>query len=147
MSDSRHDEEALRKLVERYFHALDERDMDAIGECFTSDAQASFNGSGAVLEGRDTILRAFTYISTFPLSTHVLGNTWIDLEKSTGVVHAVAYLKASDGGGGGRMLVRGLRYDDQYCKEGGQWRFRHRSHRALWQYAADFVDPWLPAKN
>lgn len=147
MAERLSDEHELRKLVERYFHALDQRDMESIGECFAINALASYNGGDVTYEGRETIVREFAFINSFPTSIHVLANASIDPESREGVVYAVAYLKTVQEDGPARMLVRGLRYEDRYVQEDEQWRFQSRDHFPLWQYDADFVAPWIPGRT
>ena len=136
------DELALRALIERYFHALDRRDMDTIGECFATDAHASFNAGDVTLEGREAIVRDFQAINAFPTSIHALASASVDPTRREGVVYAVAYLTTAVDGGESRVMVRGIRYEDRYVQEDGQWRFESRDHYALWQYEAECVPPW-----
>jgi hypothetical protein len=137
------DEQELRGLVERYFHSLDHRDMSALGECFATDAHASYNDGATTVDGRDEIVREFAAIARFPSSIHVLANASVDVERREGVVYAVAYLTSPDEE---RILVRGLRYDDRYAHEDGQWRFQSREHHPLWQFEADAVPPRVPGR-
>jgi ketosteroid isomerase-like protein len=142
MGEMTSDELALRALVERYFNALDRRDLKTIGECFASDAHASFNAGNVILEGREAIVRDFEFINTFLSSVHALASASVDTARQEGIVFAVAYMQTVQGDGEPRLLVRGIRYDDRYIQEDGQWRFQSREHRALWQYDAECVSPW-----
>ena len=142
MPDLLSDNLALRALVERYFNALDRRDLKTIGECFARDAHASFNAGEVILDGREAIVRDFEFINTFPSSIHALASASVDSVEREGVVYAVAYMQTVDDDGAAQMNVRGIRYDDRYTEEDGRWRFQSRAQRALWQYDAKCVRPW-----
>jgi ketosteroid isomerase-like protein len=142
MTDTLRDEQALRALVERYFSSVDRRDVPTLVQCFASDAEFSLYDRQVVANGREAIEREFEHVHDLPLSIHSLANAWIDVQGRKGVVHATAYLKQIDQDGATRILVRGLRYDDEYVQEDGQWRFQSRAHHPLWQYEAESVDPW-----
>ncbi len=83
-------------------------------------------------------------VNTLPPSIHDLANASLDLPGTRGVVCAIAYLKSIQPDGEARMLVRGLRYDDEYVQERGQWRFQSRAHHVLWQYEAECLSLWNP---
>jgi len=53
-------------------------------------------------------------------------------------------LVVDDGGGKGRIRVRGLRYIDDFVKTPEGWRIRHRVHIPIWQYEVVSVPPGLP---
>ncbi len=142
MGESTSDEFALRALVERYFNALDQRDMEAIRTCFATDAYASFNGGEITLEGRDAIVGDMEFIKTWPSTIHALASASVDEERGTGVVFAVAFVQTTGDDGEQHMLVRGIRYDDRYVQQDGAWRIQRREHRALWQYDAAIQTPW-----
>jgi hypothetical protein len=108
-------------LMHRYFEALDSRDFETVGGCFTQDASLSFHPAvpdpvtDAVrpVVGRSAIRDTARGVLQFHATTHVLaslavspsGNTFIS--KTRCVVYAVP--REPDGS---RLLLRGLLYTD-----------------------------------
>jgi 3-phenylpropionate/cinnamic acid dioxygenase small subunit len=126
------DRAAIQDLLARYARALDLRDFDAVGACFTPDAHAEY--SGVVLEpGVESILRHLRGISSIPASTHLIGNVLIDFHRDVADVssQAVVHLVLSRGEAP-RVRVRGLFYRDRVVRQDGAWRIAERIHRADW---------------
>jgi ketosteroid isomerase-like protein len=118
----------IRELVARYCFAVDERDVDGIGDCFTRggafrsyDGKMDATGRAAVIEqfhGRFAVLgpsNHFTHdqVVTFDES---------DSGSAKGLVNAHAEVVRN-----GRPLLASLRYHDEYRREEGRWRFEVRT--------------------
>lgn len=137
--------EAIRDLVVRYGMAVDDRDMDAVGDGFTDDAVFRHGDDSIVNHGRDEIvafytdrLRAFGATYHYPHS-HLIELDANDPDRATGVVCAHAEL-----GIDGRTYVTALRYHDQYRREDGEWRFAERRLAMLYYMdLAELVDGGL----
>ena len=144
------EDSALRALNERYFNALDQLDFEAIGDCFTTDAVASYLGGDWELEGRQAIVERLGALRSFDCSIHVPATMALSLdaggETGNGVVFAVATLALTQEGSQ-RVVVRGLRYTDRYVLDRGTWRIAHRTQDPLWQYEVPAVAPSIPAQH
>lgn len=121
------DLEAIRALVARYGFAIDDRDLAAVGALFTQDGRfrsrdgvMDANGRPAVLaqfEGRFAALGPTNHFS----HDHVI---WLDDAapgRARGLVSSHAEVVRN-----GRPMVVALRYEDEYRREDGTWRFADR---------------------
>ncbi len=132
----------VREVLERYLHSLDARDRDALSSCFSTDATARFHAGRAEERstcGRDAIVdEIFQNQFRVDCSNHTLSNIVIRLKgyRASSITFAVAHLVI-----GSKVLVRGLRYDDELVKVSGDWRIESRLHTPLWQYDAAAVEP------
>jgi uncharacterized protein (TIGR02246 family) len=123
---------AITDVIARYGLALDDRDFEAAGACFTEDAQATF--SGVVLAaGRAAIVAHVSGLASLAASTHLFGLPVIEVAPDGDSAHvettAVAFLAAADGG---PVRTRGLRYKDEFVRLGDVWLIRERVHRVDW---------------
>jgi hypothetical protein len=140
--------EELRALNERYFHALDQCDLAAVGACFTDNAESIYLGGEWILSGREQLVERLQVIRTFASSIHVPTTMSFssDGDRATGTVYAIAHIAIGDGDVA-RLAVRGLRYVDEYTREGGTWRIRTRRQDPLWQYEVPTVPPEIPGQQ
>jgi len=122
---------AIRELVARYSAAVDDRDVDAIVDCFTRDG--AFVGQA----NRDTrgseAIRAYyrSRISRFGASfhyPHAFITEFDGDDDAHGVVSAHAEMAIA-----GEAVWTALRYHDRYRREEGRWRFAERSLR-FWYF-------------
>lgn len=133
----------IRTILERYFHAVDRRDFELLGTCFTDDVDFEFNLETKIeVKGRDALVARFMGMNKPHASSHSMSNTGITVTGNTArsttfaVVHAVMAP-----GPDARVLIRGLRYDDEFVYGTDGWRIRRRRHNPLWQYEAKTVTP------
>ncbi len=118
----------IRELAARYCFAVDERDVEEIGECFTRDgAFRSYDGKmdaagrAAVIEqfhGRFAVLGPSNHFT----HDHVITFDDSDSDAAKGLVNAHAEVVRN-----GRPLLASLRYHDAYRREAGRWRFHVRT--------------------
>ena len=132
--------DAITDVIARYGRALDDRDFEAAGACFTEDAQATF--SGVVLApGRAAIVAHVSGLASLAASTHLFGLPVIELAADGRTAHvettAVAFLAAADDGS---VRTRGLRYRDQFVRVGQEWLIRERVHRVDWMTESASID-------
>lgn len=113
---------AVRWIVSRYCHLVDDRDFDAAADLFTEDAR--FHLSNQDLKGREAI-RA--WMDSIPESMfHLVTNVVVSNGSKVGSVHAVCDL-AAGGKADGAWLIRSLgRYHDTLEGEGRGIRFTQR---------------------
>lgn len=139
----------IRSVIERYFSAVDRRDFDLLATCFTKDVEFELNLETTIrLNGVEALMDRMRSLPSPTASSHGLANTSIavdgDKAKSTTftVVHALVGPVV-----GGTLLIRGLRYDDDFRRDGGVWRIARRAHNPLWQHIATSVDPRVVPKS
>jgi len=136
---------ALRRLCEQYFYALDHNDAAAMIDCFAENCRYRVNMDPPVeMNGREEIESGFREPwnpRLFVGSNHTLSHHTLSVADGhvTGVAYAVAHLLLPSSGRK-PIVVRGLRYDDEYVKEGGRWRMGIRIHNPLWQYEVAATD-------
>jgi hypothetical protein len=131
------DRAQLRELVARYGIAIDDRDIEVIGELFTADGRfrsqdgvMDARGRAAVLEqfrGRFAALKATNHIAHDQILT--FGE---DADSVCGLVTSHAEVWRN-----GRALIAALRYRDTYRRERGRWRFADRLLSFLYYLPVD----------
>lgn len=135
----------IRYVAEQYFAGLDNNDKRILASCFDDDAEVCYHyGTPGQFRqrGGDVIV---DYLikngSNSRVRTHVMANFHVaaaGVDRATAITHAVANLWRDD-----RILVRGLRYEDDFILAAGKWRIAARVHRPLWQYEAIPTSPSL----
>jgi ketosteroid isomerase-like protein len=131
---------AIGRLLVTYADACDDRDFDAVAECFTPDATASYGGRELV-PGVAAVVEHVRGLERFLASTHQVSNVRVDVAADGRTARArssaVAWLVAP--GQPPVLLVRGLRYRDELRRDGDRWRITRRVHvvRWMWEGRAD----------
>ena len=136
----------VRSVIDRYFHCVDSLSWDLLAAIFTEDATFEFNFSTTekkVLKGGQVIADYFQERNRiFRTKTHYVGHAEISIVDATAKadVYAISNVVIED-----KIAIRGLRYADELVKgSDGNWRFKSRLHRGLWQHYATFVAPEVP---
>jgi ketosteroid isomerase-like protein len=132
----------IRTVIERYFNAIDRRDYDLLATCFTPDVAFELNLATKIdLHGRDAVVAWMKGTPKPFASSHALSNTSIlvDGEEAHSTTFAVVHVVMEVDGG--RVMVRGIRYDDRLVREGEVWRIAQRRHDPLWQYETIAMQP------
>jgi len=121
------DRAELRELVARYGIAVDDRDIDALTELFTPDAEfRSADGvMGAV--GREAVIEQFRgRFAALKATNHIAHDQILELgpdpDAAAGLVSSHAEVCRN-----GRVLLAALRYRDRYRRHEGRWRFAERA--------------------
>jgi ketosteroid isomerase-like protein len=138
----------VRTVIERYFNAIDRRDYALLATCFTQDVDFEFNLETKIaVKGRDALIARMSAIPRPAASSHALSNTSIDIDAdgATAVTFAVVHVILGQIDGG-KVLVRGIRYDDRLVREEGHWLIAARRHNPLWQYETVATLPWVPER-
>lgn len=119
---------AIRQLIEDYADAVFRRDAAAWSACWTADA--SWSLSGHVVEGRAQIVALWeSAMAGFPFVAFFAqpGLIEVDGERGSGRVYTHELLEKPDG-----TIDRPVgRYDDEYRKIDGEWRFASRTYTLL----------------
>lgn len=114
----------LSDLVHEYGVAVDGRDMDALAQMFVRDAALAH--TDGVEAGRDAVMayyrrRLGEYTTTYHYAHTQAVRFGAGDNEASGVVTAHAELSI-----GGEAVWIALRYNDEYVREDGRWRFRSR---------------------
>ena len=132
------DREEIHELIARYGRAVDDRDWDALRAQYTPDA--IFDSAVGRSVGVDAIIdyyeeRTSAYVASYhyPHSSEIVFETD---DHATGVVCAHAELTIE-----GDTIMVALRYQDDYRRIDGRWRFYERNTNLL--YVLKLTD--LPA--
>ena len=131
------DRNAILDLIARYSNAVDDRDIEAVGELFCEDgAFGRFNGTDRA-EGRQAIVAFYNErLGLVGPSFHYPHAHLIEFESNTsatGVVTAHAEMGVGD-----KMVLTGFRYQDRYRKDAdGRWRFLERLTRFYYMMSHD----------
>jgi SnoaL-like domain len=124
---------AIYRLLVDYADAIDTRDRERVGRCFTVDATATYAGT-AVGPGREVIVEYLWEQLTSRTSTHFVGNVQIDFTGAT-TATTNSFVMATHLVGDGdafRLKLRGLRYLDEVVLVGDAWQIRTRRHVPVW---------------
>ena len=136
------DHEAIRNLLGRYARAVDLRDFEAIGNCFTEDAIASYSGL-KIPQGRDHIVRYIKGVERIKHSQHfnTVMTIEVDGDRAKTLSYSIAVLIQEEENEHS-SIARGLTYTDQLIKIEGSWKISNRIHTADWQWAMPaFMNP------
>ena len=127
----------LADLIARYYNAVDDRDIELVGELFCEDGVfGRFNGTDRA-EGREAI-KQFYYERLGPIGPsfhypHAQLIEFDDDDHATGVVTAHAEMGIQ-----GKMVITGFRYQDRYRRDpDGAWRFLQRLSRFFYMMSHD----------
>ena len=111
------DEAALRRTAEVYAAGADRRDKVLWTEVMTEDCV--IEGPGFRIAGRDAVLGSIDLLTR-------------NGDRAEGETYSTAdHLVAADGGKS--LLCWSIRYQDQWRREGGAWRFSHRTLIVDWE--------------
>ena len=141
MNDSQlRDLDDIRRSIGRYFWALDDHDWPAVGQCFTDDVSAIYDGV-VLAGGRQALEKALASgtpgitagIEELKLWTHFVGLSRIDLngDIASAETPAIAHIVHTRGGQQ-RMLIRSLRYLDVLVRTADGWKIAEREHTCDW---------------
>ena len=114
---------AINDLVVAYATLLDDAQWDQLGELFTEDGVFASPNSTTV--GRGAIIENFKVKhAPFPVTwhdPHGVAVEFDDDDNARGTVIGYAELASSEA-----TVVTSIRYQDDYRREGGRWRFARR---------------------
>ena len=118
------DREAIRSLRFRYHECINGEELDAIPGLFTEDAELDFDYLGKAT-GRAEIAKFFQQVeSLLSFVKQFIHNHAVDVQGDHG--KGYAYLEAKTIAKGEAYVVA-ARYDDEYVKQNGQWKFKKMS--------------------
>lgn len=135
---------AVRRIMERYFLALDLRDFSSMQDCFEEGVHATYGGH-ALASGRQAVVEYVERALANATSTrHLLTGLHVQAGGPNLLVArtlALAYVLTQDtlGGTTPGLHIRGIQYRDVLRLDCAQWRIRERQHIVDWttQMGAD----------
>lgn len=115
------DREAIRTLRYRYHECINEWNVEDIPDLFTDDGDLDFDYLGKA-HGRAELTKFFNGIDKIlSFVKQFIHNHAIDVEGDQG--KGSSYLEAKSISKGEAYFVA-ARYDDEYVKQNGQWKFK-----------------------
>ena len=131
------DIEAVRRLRNHYHECINDGRYDEIPFLFTADASLDFSYIGRT-RGREKITKFFAVTpDVLPFIKQFIHNHIIDLDGDGGT--GVSYMEARTVNKGIAYVVAG-RYDDEYVREDGKWKFKSMNFDAY--YTVPFNEGW-----
>jgi SnoaL-like domain len=119
----------IAELLARYAFLIDDHEFDALGELFTPDAR--FGSPGSTHVGREAIVANYRALGDlYPVTLHEARGfvlEFTDDEHARGQVTGFSE-QASDR----HTVITSFRYDDDYVRLHGRWRFASRRVRTLY---------------
>jgi ketosteroid isomerase-like protein len=134
----------VREIIERYFFAVDAKDRNALINCFSADAEASYHWmtpeQKTIVGGAAVAEDVYAACSRFTSSTHSIANLIVDVtgEGAEANTFAIAHVIRDTS-----LVVRGLRYQDKLVRTTQGWRIAWRKHTPMWQTEATVQSPRL----
>lgn len=133
LADTNADEWALRRLTYLYAKAMDRNEPDTLRDIFRADAV--IESPVAVQSGIDEILGVPPMLDKMFASTmHTVLNQTVEIngDSATGETYGVAYQLKKPKDGVHERLDWGIRYQDQFVRNGGRWQFARRTLIIEW---------------
>lgn len=136
---------AIEQLAGVYPILVDSHDLDALIDLFTHDAE--FLRAGSVHSGLDEIRRFFDQIMrSYSLTVHTVHQHLVDL--TAGATTAVGVqMGHGEVAIDGRRMLASYRYDDEYRREDGHWRFARRQMRYQYFSGHDLLGDSLAGRQ
>ena len=127
---------AIRELVDDYAFLADSGEAQKQADLFTEDTvyiveYLDMPEANQTLTGRDALVPLFEGLASYHTKTHFNGQSKVyDLTEDTarGIVYCLAHHITLEDGQQSNM-VASIRYDDDYVKVDGQWKFAKRHLR------------------
>ena len=132
------DKAALKALVDAFSNLADQKDNATQALLFTEDAVVDTYVEGqlfASLKGRKEIEDTFTgFMATFETSYHINGQHTAELDgnRATAVHYCLVVLISTVDGKRTRS-TNGVRYKDEYVRQGDRWLISKRTSHFTWR--------------
>lgn len=130
--DRREDEARLRDLAGRYARMMDRMSFDDLPTVFAADGVLS--GPGYEMTGHDQLRAGLQSLDQFSATLHGVLNTYFEIEgdRAKGEVYCVAnHVHEVDGIP--FKLDMGIRYEDDYVRQGEIWVIARRFFNMVWE--------------
>src|SRR5579859_8206915 len=119
----------IAELLARYAFLIDDHEFDALGELFTPDAR--FGSPGSTHTGRAAIVANYRTVGDlYPITLHEARGFVMDFTDDD---HARGQVTGfSEQASARNTVITSFRYDDEYVRLDGRWRFASRQVRTLY---------------
>jgi len=127
------DEQALLHLANRYAQAVDRRDAEALISLFTADG--GIDRPGASWRGHEQLRGIVARLTSLYASTfHTVRNQAVTIDGDTaeGETYSVAMHMMPPGNGAPKRMDMGIRYQDRFVRQDGNWLFASRQLIVDW---------------
>jgi hypothetical protein len=119
----------IAELRYEYAYRIDDRDWRGWTDLFTEDATCDYEGWGTI-EGREDLLTFAEEVvaDAFLFTAHVMHHPVISVHEDGETAAGRWYVEVHDARTDGTARWRIGRYDDQYRRVDGDWKFASVSH-------------------
>jgi uncharacterized protein (TIGR02246 family) len=127
------DEWALLQLACRYAEAVDRRDAEALTSVFAADG--IIERPGSLWQGHEQLRGIIARLNTLYAGTfHTVRNQTVTIagDAAEGETYCVAMHMMPPGDGPPKRMDMGIRYQDQFVRQGGTWLFARRQLIVDW---------------
>ena len=130
--DRREDEARLRDLAGRYARMMDRMSFDDLARVFAADGVLS--GPGYEMTGHDQLRAGLQSLDQFSATLHGVLNTYFEIEgdRAKGEAYCVAN-HMHEVEGIPFKLDMGIRYEDDYVRQGEIWVIARRFFNMVWE--------------
>ena len=137
------DDLALRNLMAKYTDAVNRCDGERWGSCWTHDATWHLMGNDIV--GRDKIVGLWQQVmSGFDFALLTPNSSLFEVSADGQTASGHYYLQEHTRDKEGTTASMISRYQDEYKKEDGQWRYSKREYQVLYSGDANLNGNYTP---
>lgn len=135
----------IQELLNRYSHAVDDRDWDALDDIFTPDAQIDYTEVGGA---KGSLTEIKTYLAhaldKFKSTQHLSATTKLDLDGDQAKARTILFNPmVIDHGGREHVFFVGVWYRDTLARTPKGWRITSRYEEKT--YFHNFPSDFVPA--
>jgi ketosteroid isomerase-like protein len=133
------DLEAIRDLARRYAHCVWQKDIAGAVELFAEDGVMD-TGDRPAIHGREALLEAYQGMIGGADLQPFVHNHVVELRGERAVGTCYLDLRATVDG---KSMIGAGRYDDEYVRVGGHWRFQSR--KLTMRFLVPVGQGWVPS--
>lgn len=155
------DIEDIRRLIYRYFRAVDDGDVAGTLSCFTEDARQEWFDGETVIEGLGPMAELVRkHAEARTQQTHLAGNIDVEVNGDTACSEARVLgfrvgdqpaepaepAEDSEVPAKGTLRACGSIFSDELLRTPDGWKIWHRRHHSFWQYEVESLDTMAEAR-
>lgn len=135
------DHYAIERVLKRYARALDEKNYDALDDCFTPDAHIDYTCAGG-LKGAYPEIKSWLakVLDPLPEMQHFTTNVELafDGDSAEGTSYTLNVNGMHDASGELRHMIVGAQYIDRFVRTAAGWRISYRREARLCTFGHRF---------